>query len=348
MMEWNVDTNEKEMGMATAVSHNKLLEVTDLGVTFKTDEGLVRAVDGISFTAHKGKTLGIVGESGSGKSVTAQSIMRLLPDSAMIDEGSGIAFYRDDGPIEITSLDNRSQQMRELRGGDIAMIFQEPMSSFSPVYTIGNQIMEAILQHRDVDKKGAREIAIDMLDKVGIANPAVRIDQYPFELSGGMRQRAMIAVALSTRPSLLIADEPTTALDVTIQAQILELMRGLKDEFAMSIIFITHDLGVIAQVAQEIVVMYLGKAMERGTAKDVLGNPQHPYTVSLLGAIPKLGTLGGRLTPVGGDIPSPLQRPSGCPFHTRCKQKIEGVCDIDPPGITRVSNTHTVYCYLYE
>ena len=326
----------------------KLLEVKNLGITFNSDEGLVRAVDGISFTANKGKTLGIVGESGSGKSVTAQSIMRLLPDSAMIDKESNITFYRDNGPIEITALDNRSQAMRELRGGDIAMIFQEPMSSFSPVYTIGNQIMEAILQHRKVDKKEAKEIAINMLDKVGIANPSVRVDQYPFELSGGMRQRAMIAVALSTNPSLLIADEPTTALDVTIQAQILELMRNLKEELDMSIIFITHDLGVIAQVAQEIVVMYLGKVMERGTAKDVLGNPQHPYTVGLLGAIPKLSSLGGRLTPVGGDIPSPLQRPFGCPFHTRCKRKIEGVCDQGETAVTRISPTHTVHCFLYE
>ncbi len=327
---------------------NKLLEVTNLGITFNSDEGLVRAVDGISFTANKGKTLGIVGESGSGKSVTAQSIMRLLPNSAMIDDDSRITFYRDSGPVEITALDNRSQEMRELRGGDIAMIFQEPMSSFSPVYTIGNQIMEAILQHRKVDKKEAKEIAINMLDKVGIANPGVRVDQYPFELSGGMRQRAMIAVALSTNPALLIADEPTTALDVTIQAQILELMRGLKDELDMSIIFITHDLGVIAQVAQEIVVMYLGKVMERGTAKDVLGNPQHPYTVGLLGAIPKLSNLGERLTPVDGDIPSPLQRPFGCPFHTRCKQKIEGVCDQGETAVTRISPTHTVHCFLYE
>ena len=327
---------------------NKLLEVENLGITFNSDEGLVRAVDGISFTAHKGKTLGIVGESGSGKSVTAQSIMRLLPDSAMIDGVSRITFYRDDGPVEITALDNRSQEMRKLRGGNIAMIFQEPMSSFSPVYTIGNQIMEAILQHRDVDKKEAKEIAINMLDKVGIANPAVRVDQYPFELSGGMRQRAMIAVALSTNPSLLIADEPTTALDVTIQAQILELMRDWKAEWDMSSIFITHDLGLIAQVAQEIVVMYLGKVMERGTAKDVLGNPQHPYTAGLLGAIPKLSELGGRLTPVGGDIPSPLHRPSGCPFHTRCKQKIEGVCDAGETAVTRISASHTVHCFLYE
>ena len=222
------------------------------------------------------------------------------------------------------------------------------MSSFSPVYTIGDHIMEAIQAHRKVSKKEAREIAIDMLDKVGIANPSARVDQYPFELSGGMRQRAMIAVALSTNPALLIADEPTTALDVTIQAQILELMKRLQDELNMAIIFITHDLGVIAQIADEVVVMYLGRIMERGTVRDIIRHPQHPYTQSLLRAIPRLDVLGGRLIPVGGDIPSPLSRPRGCPFHTRCAQKIEGVCDVELPAVTQISATHTVECFLFE
>lgn len=330
------------------MNNNTLLEVNNLGVSFKTDEGLVRAVENISFTVKKGQTLGIVGESGSGKSVTTQAIMRLLPKYAQIDEASQITLHQNGSPVEITHLDPKGKQMRQLRGGSMSMIFQEPMASFSPVYTIGNQMIEAIREHRAVSKQEARRIAIDMLEKVGIANPGIRIDQYPFELSGGMRQRAMIALALSTNPSLLIADEPTTALDVTIQAQILELMRQLKEEFDMAIIFITHDLGVIAQVAQEVVVMYLGQLMEGGSTREIIQNPQHPYTQSLLKAIPKLDRLHGRLTPVSGDIPSPLERPSGCPFHTRCPQRIPGVCDKKEPALTQVSDSHWVRCFLYE
>jgi peptide/nickel transport system ATP-binding protein len=228
------------------------------------------------------------------------------------------------------------------------MIFQEPMASFSPVYTIGNQITEAIREHRDVSKQEARFLALEMLERVGISNPGVRIDQYPFELSGGMRQRAMIALALSTNPSLLIADEPTTALDVTIQAQILDLMRQLKDEFEMAIIFISHDLGVIAQIADEIAVMYLGRIIEYGTTHEIIGNPQHPYTQALLKAIPRLDQLDQQLTPIGGDIPSPLERPSGCLFHTRCQQRMVGLCDRQAPTNTAISDSHSVNCFLYE
>ena len=330
------------------MNNNTLLEINNLGVSFKTDEGLVRAVEDVSLKVKKGQTLGIVGESGSGKSVTTQAIMRLLPKNAQIDDDSFITLHHNGIPLEITNLDPKGKQMRELRGGEISMIFQEPMASFSPVYTIGNQMIEAIREHRDVSKKEARQIAVDMLDKVGISNPQVRVDQYPFELSGGMRQRAMIALALSTEPSLLIADEPTTALDVTIQAQILELMRELKEEFGMAIIFITHDLGVIAQVAQEVVVMYLGQLMEGGSTREIIQNPQHPYTQSLLKAIPKLESLHGRLTPVSGDIPSPLERPSGCPFHTRCPKRMPGICNKKDPAITQVSDSHWVRCFLYE
>jgi peptide/nickel transport system ATP-binding protein len=326
-----------------------LLRVKNLQIAFRTDEGLVTAVDGVDFTVNHGQTLGIVGESGSGKSVTTKAIMKLLPKTAVIPPDSSIEFQKKDGSrIEINQLKPRSREIRQIRGGEIAMIFQEPMASFSPVYTIGNQMIEAIRQHRDVDKKEARELAVNMLDKVGIANPGVRIDQYPFELSGGMRQRAMIAVALSTNPALLIADEPTTALDVTIQAQILELLRDLRAEFNMATIFITHDLGVIAQIADEIAVMYLGRIVERGTAQDIIKRPQHPYTKSLLKAIPKLDGLHGRLIPVGGDIPSPLNRPTGCPFHTRCTQKITGVCDKNLPTVTQISETHAVDCFLFE
>ena len=326
-----------------------LLEVKNLSVSFKTDEGIIIAVDGVTFSVEPGQTLGIVGESGSGKSVSVKAIMQLLPRTAIVGEGSSIQWYSKNGDIlEITQLKKAGREMRRIRGGEIGMIFQEPMSSFSPVHTIGNQIMEAILEHRQVSKQEAREVAIDMLDKVGISNPSVRVDQYPFELSGGMRQRAMIAVALSMNPSLLIADEPTTSLDVTIQAQILELMNQLQEEFGMAIIFITHNLGVIAQVADEVAVMYLGQIMERGTAKDVVLQPQHPYTQSLLRAIPRLDHLGERLTAISGDIPSPLELPGGCPFHTRCEQAIAGVCDTQKPALTRISSTHTLHCFLHE
>jgi len=326
-----------------------LLEVRNLRVSFKTDEGIIIAVDGVTFSVEPGQTLGIVGESGSGKSVSVKAIMQLLPRTAIVGEGSSIQWYSKNGDIlEITQLKKAGREMRRIRGGEIGMIFQEPMSSFSPVHTIGNQIMEAILEHRQVSKQEAREVAIDMLDKVGISNPSVRVDQYPFELSGGMRQRAMIAVALSMNPSLLIADEPTTSLDVTIQAQILELMNQLQEEFGMAIIFITHNLGVIAQVADEVAVMYLGQIMERGTAKDVVLQPQHPYTQSLLRAIPRLDHLGERLTAISGDIPSPLELPGGCPFHTRCEQAIAGVCDTQKPALTRISSTHTLHCFLHE
>jgi peptide/nickel transport system ATP-binding protein len=340
--------------MSKAVEHIKqddLLIVDNLRVSFKTDEGVILAVDGISFSVKRGKTLGIVGESGSGKSVSTKAIMQLLPKTSIIDESTSIKWYHENGEIiEITDLKKSGREMRNIRGSEIGMIFQEPMSSFSPVHTIGNQIMEAILAHSNkISKVEAREIAIDMLDKVGISNPSVRIDQYSFELSGGMRQRATIAVALSMNPALLIADEPTTSLDVTIQAQILELMNQLQEELGMAIIFITHNMGVIAQVADEIAVMYLGKILEQGTAKDVIHNPQHPYTQALLRAIPHLEHLGERLTAISGDIPSPLERPTGCPFHTRCEQVIEdGVCDVKMPSLTKISDTHTVYCFLHE
>lgn len=326
-----------------------LLKVKDLEVNFRTDEGLVKAVDGLNFTVKHGQTLGIVGESGSGKSVTTKAVLQLLPRTALISKRASIQFQRKNGMmVNINELKSTGQELREIRGGEIAMIFQEPMASFSPVYTIGNQIMEAILQHRKANKAEARDLALQMLDKVGIANPGVRIDQFPFELSGGMRQRAMIAVALATNPSLLIADEPTTALDVTIQAQILALLRDLHAEFNMATIFITHNLGVIAQIADEVVVMYLGRIVERGTTQDIIKNPKHPYTMGLLKAIPKFDTLGSRLIPVGGDIPSPLNRPTGCPFHTRCRQRIPGVCDASLPAVTEISSTHTVECFLYE
>ena len=335
-------------GTLEANGSDLLLSVRDLRVEFDTDEGRIIAVDGVDFDVPQGRTLGIVGESGSGKSVSTKALMQLLPKNAHIGAASQMLFRRADGSqVDIAKLGNRSADIRSIRGGEIAMIFQEPMASFSPVYSIGNQMTEAIRLHRNAGRKEAREIAIDMLDRVGISNAGLRVDQFPHELSGGMRQRAMIALALSTRPSLLIADEPTTALDVTIQAQILELMRELQAEFGMSIIFITHDMGVIAHVADEVAVMYLGRVIERGATADVIQNPKHPYSHGLLAAIPDLDFQHARLQPVPGDIPSPLERPRGCPFHTRCPNKIEQHCDQALPPALQVTATQSVSCFLY-
>lgn len=326
-----------------------LLEIHDLGVSFKTDEGLVRAVDHVSLTVRAGKTLGIVGESGSGKSVTVKAIMQLLPKNVVLDPNSSIKLYRSaDQPTEITRLRPTGSEMRAIRGNEIAMIFQEPMASFSPLYTVGNQIAEAIQAHTKISRQEVRRRAIELLTKVGINNPEVRVDQYPFEMSGGMRQRAMIAIALAANPSLLIADEPTTALDVTIQAQILELIKQIQADYHMAVIFITHDLGVISQVADEVAVMYLGRVVEQGITREIISTPLHPYTQSLLKAIPTIQDLEDRLKPIPGDIPSPLERPAGCPFHTRCAQRMPGVCDTFQPGVTHISPTHTVNCFLYE
>ncbi|MBW1637373.1 MAG: ABC transporter ATP-binding protein [Deltaproteobacteria bacterium] len=327
-----------------------LLEIKDLKVSFKTDEGIVPAVDGVNLSLKRGHTLGLVGESGSGKSVSTWAVLQLLPKSAIIHKSSSITFHCKDGEIaEITSFKPKSPEIRNIRGGEISLIFQEPMSSFSPVYTVGNQIMEAIRAHRNVSKEEAEGIAIDMLSRVGIPNPKRRFKQYPFELSGGMRQRAMISVALSSNPSLLIADEPTTALDVTIQAQVLNLMKELQEELGMAIIFITHNLGVIAQIADEIAVMYLGGIVEQGSRHDIFHDPKHPYTMNLLRAIPRLGkSEGGRLVAIEGQIPSPMERPSGCCFHTRCSEYIPDRCNVNVPQITQISPEHTVRCFLYE
>jgi peptide/nickel transport system ATP-binding protein len=342
-------TNTNEAAVNSHPDAETILEVNNLRVAFRTDEGLVQAVDSVDFTVRRGQTLGIVGESGSGKSVSTKALMRLLPPNAVIAPESQIILHKTDGPpVDITQLKSTGREIRSIRGNEIAMIFQEPMASFSPVYTIGNQITEAIRAHRKVSRKEAREIGVDMLARVGLSNPAQRFDQYPFELSGGMRQRAMIATALSTNPSLLIADEPTTALDVTIQAQILRLMADLQDEFNMAIIFISHDLGVISKVADDIAVMYLGRVIEHGTTRDLIASPRHPYTQALLNAIPRIETLHARLQPVGGDIPGPMSRPPGCAFHTRCPQAIAGRCNVDQPPAYHINKTHTVSCFLYE
>ncbi len=326
-----------------------MLNVENLSISFGTDEGLITPVQGVSFSVEAGKTLGLVGESGSGKSVTTKALMRLLPGNAQLSPETRITYRAKNGKeIQVEKIKPRSRALRSLRGGEIGMIFQEPMASFSPVYSVGNQMVEAIRLHRGCGKREARKLAVEMLQKVGISNAAVRIDQYPHEMSGGMRQRAMIALALSAGPALLIADEPTTALDVTIQAQVLDLMRELQRDLGMAMIFITHDLGVIAQIADEVAVMYLGTIVERGATRDVIRDPKHPYTQGLLKAIPSLETLHDRLSPVPGDIPSPTERPSGCPFHTRCPDAINNICNIKTPVELTPAPGRAVRCWLHD
>jgi peptide/nickel transport system ATP-binding protein len=337
------------------VENDLLLEIKDLRVSFPLDEGTVRAVEGVDLTLRRGEVLGVVGESGCGKSITAHSVLRIIPHPGRIDGGQ-ILFHRPgksgangNGVVDLARLDPTGSEIRNIRGKDIAMIFQEPMSSFSPVHTIGNQISEAILLHQMVTPAQAREMTIELLRLVGISGAAQRVDNFPHQFSGGMRQRAMIAMALSCNPSLLIADEPTTALDVTIQAQILDLMRGLQKRLGMAIMFITHNLGVIAQIADTIAIMYLGQVVEYGPVREILRNPKHPYTVDLLRAVPRLGkTAGQHLVAIEGSIPSPFQRPSGCPFHPRCSRAMAGRCEVELPAVTQLDDQHTVRCLLYE
>ena len=325
-----------------------LLEVKDLHTYFELEEGTLKAVNGLSFTIRKNRTLGIVGESGCGKSVTAQSIMRIIPRKNSRMRGE-ILLHHDFGAVDIAQLDEDGDQMRDLRGREIAMIFQEPMTAFSPVHTVGNQIMEALFVHGETNKRAARERTIALLDEVGIPAPERRIDDYPFQLSGGMRQRSMIAMAIILNPRLLIADEPTTALDVTIQAQILRLMKRLQRDNGMAIMFITHDLGVIANMADDVAVMYLGKIVEYGAARQIFKDPKHPYTKGLMRSIPKFGaTEGAHLATIKGTVPLPLDPPDACPFASRCSEFIPGKCDLTMPEAVTVAPGHSVNCVLYE
>jgi peptide/nickel transport system ATP-binding protein len=323
-----------------------LIDVQNLTLKFRTDEGLITAVEDVSFSINKGEVMGLVGESGSGKSVTAKALMHLNARNAVYSPQSKVILHSDSGPVDVLRL-RGAKELKVARGGAISMIFQEPMASFAPAITIGSQMVEQLQIHGGMATKRAKEISVEMLDRVGISDPARRFEQYAFELSGGMRQRAMIAMALSTKPKLLIADEPTTALDVTIQAQVLDLMKDLVAEFHMGILFITHDLGVIAQTADKVSVMYLGKLIEQGPVRAVIRNSKHPYTQGLLAALPKLDDLDAPLTPVPGDIPSPLERPPGCVFHTRCPQIIGGVCKTNLPQTLQLDATHSVACHLY-
>jgi oligopeptide/dipeptide ABC transporter ATP-binding protein len=325
-----------------------LLEIKGLKVYFHTEEGVVRAVDGVDFTIEPEKTLGVVGESGCGKSVTALSIMGLIQMPPGNIEAGQILYRRNGNVIDLTKLDPKGPEMRSIRGNEIAMIFQEPMTSLNPVYTIGNQLMEAITLHQRLNRKEARNKAIEMLHAAGLPSPEQHIKEYPHQLSGGMRQRAMIAMALSCNPSLLIADEPTTALDVTIQAQVLDLMNNLRTEFKAAILFITHDLGVIANMADDVVVMYLGRIVEGAAVRDIFHNPKHPYTQGLMNSIPSLATTRKeRLIPIKGIVPDPFEVPQGCGFEPRCPHATE-ICKTRIPPLKEVAPDHVAACWLFE
>jgi len=330
-----------------------ILQVRDLRTYFFPEEGTVRAVDGASFEVYPGRTLGIVGESGCGKSVTAKSILRIVERPGRIVSGE-IHLRRGDGngretTVDLAGLDPTGPDMQQIRGGDIGLVFQEPMTSFSPVHTIGNQMVETIRLHTRVDRAAARERAIEMLRLVGIPKPERRIDEYAFQLSGGLRQRAMIALALSCHPRILIADEPTTALDVTTQAQILDLLRHLQAQEHMAIILITHNLGVVAEMCDEVVVMYLGRVVERGPVDAIFHAPKHPYTRALLRSIPSIhAPVRMKLPTIAGSVPHPYNRPSGCPFHPRCPDRIPGVCDHSEPSPRIVGDGQAASCFLYE
>jgi peptide/nickel transport system ATP-binding protein len=321
-----------------ATAPRNLLEVKNLSTYFEVDGSEFRAVEGVSFTLEPGRTLGIVGESGCGKSVTALSIMGLIPRPPGRIAGGEILFQG----IDLLTL--KPAEMRERRGNQISMIFQEPMTSLNPAFTVGDQIVEGILRHRNVSKQQAKTHAIEMLRRVRIPSPERRFEEYPHKLSGGMRQRVMIAMALACDPQLLIADEPTTALDVTIQAQILDLMRRLRDETGAAIIVITHDLGVIAEIAHEVIVMYAGKVVERADVGTLFSDPQHPYTIGLLGSIPKLTTEQARLTTIEGVVPNPLAKPVGCRFHPRCPFAVDQ-CRASEPPLREVKPAQYAACW---
>ena len=319
-----------------------LLQVKDLKTHFYTEAGVVKAVDGVDLEIHKGETLGVVGESGSGKSITAMSIMRLIPEPPGKIVSGQVIFNGKD------LIKASESEMMKIRGNDIAMIFQDPMTSLNPVLTVGEQIMEAIVLHQKVGRSAAKKKAIEMLKTVGIPESESRVNNYPHQFSGGMRQRVMIAMALSCNPKLLIADEPTTALDVTIQAQILDIMNNLKKDFGTAIMLITHDLGVVAELCQKVLVMYAGNTVEYTDAKSLFANPKHPYTWGLLGSLPKLDELEKqRLEPIDGQPPDLRHLPKGCNFAPRCKHKIE-ICEQQKPTLLEIEPGHLVSCFLYS
>lgn len=340
------------------IDEDKILEVKGLKTYFPLEEGTVRAVDGVDFEIYRDKTVCIVGESGCGKSVTAHSILQIIDPPGRVVDGR-ILFYRQvkadvgfqmNDVIDLAALNPRSREMRQIRGNEISMIFQEPMTALSPVHTIGNQIMESMLLHLPVSKTGARSRTIKLLERVGIPKPEIRVDAYTFQLSGGMRQRAMIAMALACNPTMLIADEPTTALDVTTQAAILELIKELQKDYGMAMMYITHDLGVVAEIADEVVVMYLGQTVEQGDVRQIFHDPKHPYTKALLRSIPKLGIKAREeLQAIRGMVPHPYNRPKGCAFRPRCNAYDRTLCEAgQPPPLSRLGDGRRVRCCLYE
>ena len=325
-----------------------LLSVRDLRTYFFQEEGVVKAVDGTTFDVYPGQTLGIVGESGCGKSVAARSILRIIERPGRIVAGE-VLWRHNSGMLDLARLDEDGSEIRAIRGGQIGLVFQEPMTSFSPVHTIGDQIAESLILHRRLSKRQARMRTIELLHRVGIPQPEQRLASYPFQLSGGLRQRAMIAMALACDPKLLIADEPTTALDVTTQAQILQLLRGLQRDNRMALVLITHNLGVVAEMADDVVVMYLGRVVEQGPVDAIFHDPKHPYTRALLGSIPSIDAPArSLLRTITGSIPHPYNRPSGCPFHPRCQSYMAGICEQHEPRLKAVGPEHDVSCFLYE
>jgi peptide/nickel transport system ATP-binding protein len=327
----------------------RLLQIDDLHVGFGTRDGLVTAVAGASYHVDRGEVLGIVGESGSGKSVTVRAVMRLLAKNAV--ETSGLIRFDPDGtgPQVLTGLPRDSRVMRRLRGDRIGMIFQEPMTALSPVHTIGQQIMRTVHLHRRSGPREARARAVELLRRVQLPQPERMVDRYPFQMSGGMRQRAMIALALACDPALLIADEPTTALDVTTEAQILDLLKSLQQELGMAIVFITHNFGVVAEIADRVAVMYLGRVVETGAVDDIFYAPRHPYTQALLRSIPRLGAgRQHRLPTIRGSVPDPYNVPRGCPFHPRCDHARAGLCDREPPPLRSFAGGQSALCHLAD
>lgn len=330
--------------MSTTMTDDVVLAVEDLRTYFYQDGRVNRAVDGVTFSLRRGRVLGVVGESGCGKSVTASSVMRLLPELARIESGT-ISFRHRGKETDIAALDRRSRELRSIRGDEIAMIFQDPMVSLNPVYSVGFQVAETLRSHRKISAKKAWDVAVGLLDRMGIPHAADRAHDYPHQFSGGMRQRVMIAMAMSCDPTVLIADEPTTALDVTIQAQVFELMSTLREDFDTAIMLITHDMGVINEIADDVVVMYMGKVVERGTKEEVLGNPQHPYTQALLRSMPVLGRGHNQeLRPIAGSTPDAYNRPPGCQFAARCEFAMP-TCSQDPVE-TALTLTHGASCWL--
>jgi peptide/nickel transport system ATP-binding protein len=341
-----IPTDSSASTAATA-SQDLLLEVRDLHTHFHTDDGVVRAVDGVDLTLRRGRTLGVVGESGCGKTILSRSIMRIVPEPPAEISGE-IRWHREGGAVtDLAGFRIHSKELRDIRGKEIGMIFQEPMSSFSPVHTVGNQIAEALRMHERVSRREARERAVDMIGLVGIPKPTERFDAYPFELSGGMRQRAMIAMALMCHPTLLIADEPTTALDVTVEAAILKLMKSLQAQLGMAIMIITHDLGVVAKMADDVAVMYLGKVVEQGPVEVIFGAPQHPYTQALLKSMPRLSNVDERLEAISGSVPDPFTRLPGCSFSPRCAER-QDRCNDAMPALHELADDHLVRCVVRE